>query len=409
MSFVVLASLCVLAACLLLLAGFAFYPVALWIGARRRPKRGLGDDSSTPFVSMLVAVRNGEAFIGEKIRNALDLEYPRDRFEIIVHSDGSTDGTVRVMRQFEDPRVVCLESAEHVGKAEALNRGILECRGDIIVFSDADALLDRGALRALVRHFDDPRLGGVCGQRVISKDGRALEDAQHRYITFDSAIKALESRFGRITSNDGKLYAVRRALVQPIPEAVTDDLFVCLSVIRQGFDFIFEPRARAFIRLPSRSASHEVERRRRIVSRSLRGIRLMRGLLNPRRYGAFAVGLMINKVLRRLLPVGLILIFVSTAVLSAFHPAAAALAALQAGFYAAALAYPVLARIVSAGAIRRAASVPFYFCVGNYGTLLGLADFLRGRRVARWDPRKTDGGGHRTSIPGMPGRACPEP
>ncbi|MHC4100187.1 MAG: glycosyltransferase [Planctomycetota bacterium] len=408
MSFVVFANLCVLGACLLLLGVFALYPIALWIVARSRPERELGDPDPPP-VSMLVAVRNGQAHIGDKIRNALDLDYPRDRLEIIVHSDGSTDGTVRVMRQFEDSRVVCLESAEHIGKAEALNRAARACRGDIIVFSDADALLERGALRALVRHFDDPRLGGVCGQRVISRDGRALKAAQHRYIAFDSTIKTLESRFGRITSNDGKLYAVRRPLVQPITEGVTDDLFVCLTVIRQGFGFIFEPRARALIRLPSRSPSHEVERRRRIVSRSLRGIRLMRGLLNPWRYGAYAVGLMINKLLRRLLPVGLILILVSTAILSAFHPAAAVLLAVQAGFYAAALAYPALARIASAGAIRRAASVPFYFCVGNYGTLLGLADFLRGRRVARWDPRKTDGDEHRAGIHEMPPRACPEP
>jgi cellulose synthase/poly-beta-1,6-N-acetylglucosamine synthase-like glycosyltransferase len=225
---------------------------------------------------------------------------------------------------------------------------------------------------------------------VLSADGRMLREPQRRYIGFDSAIKALESRCGRITSNDGKLYAIRRALFEPIPEAVTDDLFVCLSVIRQGYDFTFEPKARAFIRLPSRSASHEIERRRRIVSRSLRGIGMMRSLLNPRRYRAYSLGLFINKVLRRLLPVFLILIFVSTAVLSAFHPAAAVLLILQSGFYTVALAYPALARIASKGALERAASVPFYFCVGNYGTLLGLADFVMGRRVARWDPRKTD-------------------
>ena len=389
MNTLVLVNLCVLALCIALFAGFALYPVILWVLARLRPPVVDGGEANMPSVSMLVAVRNGRSHIGDKIRNALDLDYPAEKLEIVVFSDGSTDETEQMIRQYEGPQVLCLASTEHIGKAEALNRGVRDCHGELLVFSDADALLCREALQRLVRHFADPRIGGVCGQRVIG-DGRMLNDAQHRYVRVDSAIKTLESRFGRITSNDGKLYGIRRNLFQPIPEAVTDDLYSCLSVIRQGYDFIFEPEARAFIQLPSRSAAHEVERRRRIVSRSLRGIRMMQPLLDPRRYGGYAVGLMINKVLRRLLPVCLILVLVSTAFLSAFHPAAAVLLVIQVVFYFTALAYPALARISSRGAIGRAASMPFYFCVGSYGTLLGLADFMMGRKVVKWNPRKTD-------------------
>ncbi len=388
---IAIASLCVLLTSLLLLALFALYPIALWSAACFRPKRAGSSDTGRRSVSMLVAVRNGQSYIGDKIRNALELDYPEREFEIIVYSDGSTDDTERIIRQLEGPRVLGRVSSEHVGKAGVLNRGVLECRGEILVFSDADALLDRDALRALVVHFDDPRVGGVCGQRVISSDGRALKTAQRRYIGFDSAIKSLESRFGRITSNDGKLYAIRRDLFQPIPEAVTDDLYVCLSVIRQGFDFLFEPAARAAIRLPSRSASHEVRRRRRIVSRSLRGIGMMRELLDPRRFGAYSFALFVNKVLRRLVPICLVLLFAGTAVLAAYYRAAMVLLIPQIVFYAAALAYPAGARNAGKGAFRRLTSVPFYFCVGNYGTLLGLADFMAGRRVTRWDPQKSDG------------------
>ncbi len=390
MRVLVLVNLSVLVLCLPSLAGFALYPVALWALARTRPQRRPHGTSPRPSVSMLVAVRNGQAYIAEKIRNSIDLDYPPDRFEIVLCSDGSTDDTERIIRSWQHPQVKCQASSEHNGKAEALNRGILACRGEIVVFSDADALLDRQALDALVRHYDDPAIGGVCGQRVVSKDGHNLKNAQRSYIRFDSAIKALESRIGRITSNDGKLYSIRRRLFEPIPPAVTDDLYVCLSVIRQGYDFIFEPQARAHIRLPSRNTSHEIQRRRRIVSRSLHGIRMRRALLDPRRYGAYAVGLLINKVLRRLLPLCLILLFVSTAFLSAVYPAAAVLLVIQAGFYAVALTYPAVARVVSHRAILSLASLPFYFCVGNYGTLLGLADFLMGRRVTKWNPRKTD-------------------
>jgi hypothetical protein len=231
----------------------------------------------------------------------------------------------------------------------------------------------------------------VCGQRVIAgAEGRDLRHAQRRYVGFDSAIKALESRTGRITSNDGKLYAIRRELFRDIPGGVTDDLYVAMSVISQGRDFLFEPAARAAVRLPSRNATHEVARRRRIVARSLRGIREMRRLLDPRRHGTFAVGLFANKVLRRLLPVCLILVFASTAALSPFHPAAAVFLALQAAFYAVALSYPLLQRVTGNRTLSRAASVPFYICVGAWGTLLGLFDFLRGRSVSRWEPAKVD-------------------
>ena len=367
----------------------ALYPAVLWVVAPR-PREVPEAPVEMPSISMLIAVHNGESCIEDKIHNALSLDYPPDRFEVIVFSDGSTDGTEAIVRRIEDPRLVVRASSDHIGKAAALNRGIAECRGEIIVFSDADALLERDALRALVRHFQNPRVGGVCGQRVIADDGRTLEEPQRLYIDFDSTIKSLESRSGRLTSNDGKLYAIRRRLFQPIPEAVTDDLYVCLSIIREGYEFIFDPEARARIPLPSRNPVHEVQRRRRIVSRSLRGIRMMRALFDPRRYGTYSIGLFINKVLRRLLPVCLILIFVCTAVLSVEHAAPAAFLTAQIVIYGAGLAYPVVVRVVRKGAIQRGASVLFYFCVGNYGTFLGLADFIAGRKVARWEPRKSD-------------------
>ena len=116
---------------------------------------------------------------------------------------------------------------------------------------------------------------------------------------------------------------------------------------------------------------------------------MMRGLFDPRRFGIYSIGLFINKVLRRLLPVCLILIFVCTAVLSAEHAVPAAFLTVQIVIYGAALAYPVVVRVFRMGVIERIASVLFYFCVGNYGTLLGLADFVSGRKVARWQPRQS--------------------
>jgi hypothetical protein len=237
--------------------------------------------------------------------------------------------------------------------------------------------------------FADERVGGVCGQRVLHESLDGLGSAQERYVSLDSALKRAESRLGRVTSNDGKLYAVRRALFRPIAPGATDDLWTCLTILEQGQRFVFEPRARAAIRTPSRGAAHELARRRRIVARSLHGLWQKRALLDPRRHGAFALGLFVNKVLRRCLPLFLLALFGSSLVL-ALRPGlgwARTALALQLAFYALALAHLPLARARIPG-LSAAAATAYYFCVGNLGTLLGLGDFVRGREAVKWEPRK---------------------
>ena len=152
---------------------FLVYPLCLWLCARRQAALR-AEASLEPRVSMLVAVRNAEACIGEKIRNSLDLDYPGEQLEIVVVSDGSTDSTEAIVRSFDDRRVKLRASSRHDGKTEALNQGIHSCSGEIVVFSDADAILERGALRKLTRHFSDPGVGGVCGQRGIQERKAAL-------------------------------------------------------------------------------------------------------------------------------------------------------------------------------------------------------------------------------------------
>jgi cellulose synthase/poly-beta-1,6-N-acetylglucosamine synthase-like glycosyltransferase len=372
---------------------FGLYPLVVtlsgWFraGAAREPGGG------APSASLLVALRNAEALAGEKMQNALALE-PPGALEIVFVSDGSTDRTVEVLRAAAAGRAEVLEVVEHEGKAHALNLGAARCRHEILVFSDADALLAPDALRWLLGPFVDPAVGGVCGQRVIQRgEGGALSGAQGSYIAADSAVKRAESRLGSVTSNDGKLYAVRRELFRPIAPGATDDLYSCLSIVEQGRRFVFEPRALAFIRTPSRSARHELGRRRRIVSRSLNGIARKRALLNPLRHGFFAFQLLVNKVCRRLLPLFLVGLFLSSLALSARpeHVVARALLLLQLAFYALALAHPLLAHPLLARVpiVRKASSTAWYFCVGNLGTLLGLADFLRGKEAVKWDPIKS--------------------
>lgn len=369
---------------------FVLYPAGVWLFSRLagRGRRVVG--RGTPTVSLLVVVRNAETFIEEKVRNSLDLDYPASSLDLVFCSDGSDDGTEGIIRRFEGERLRLIPLAGHQGKIAALNRAIYDCTGDIVVLSDADAMLDPDAIRKLVRHFDDPTVGGVCGQRIIARDGAELREAQSRYIGFDSRIKQWESRLGSITSNDGKIYAIRRDLFCPLAPAVSDDLYLALGVVRQHRRFTFEPEARARIRLPSRSPAHEIERRRRIVSQSYRSMWFMRQVLNPFEHGPFALALAVNKILRRLLPFFFVTLVASTLILSFRRPWMVPLLGAQAGVLALAAYHGWTGGSRGPRSIRRLAAVAFYFVLGQWGTLLGVIDFATGRQVNKWDPVKTD-------------------
>jgi cellulose synthase/poly-beta-1,6-N-acetylglucosamine synthase-like glycosyltransferase len=300
-------------------------------------------------------------------------------------SDGSTDRTVELLERASSDEIRVLHHEQHLGKAAALDEAVRASRGEILVFSDADAVLAEDALEHLLRPFADPRVGGVSGQRVIVERGGELLAAQRGYIAADSAIKRAETLLGSTSSNDGKLYAIRRSLYRPIDPGATDDLFNCLSVVEQGRRFVFEPRARAFIRTPSRNPSHELARRRRIVARSLHGIALKRRLLNPLRHGFFAVQLLVNKVLRRMLPLFFCGLVLASAVLAVEHVWARVLLGAELVFLGLAAARRRLAPFERLGL---ASALAYYFCLGNVGTLLGVIDFVRGQVTVKWDPVK---------------------
>lgn len=373
-----------------LLTFFVLHPLALWVLFRLIPPTDRARADSLPGITLLVVVRNAGELIRDKLENALSLDYPSGKFDVVVYSDGSTDDTEQIARSYEGRQVRVLGSVEHHGKIPAMNTAIAQCSGEIVAFSDADAMIDRDALTRLAGHFAAPDVGGVCGRRIIGRDEAGLKEAQRRYIDLDSKIKEMENRIGGITSNDGKLYAIRRELYRPIPVAVTDDLYVALSVIAQGYRFAYEPEARAHVRVPSRDASHELQRRRRIVSQSLNGIFKLRKLLNPLESGWIAVELFLNKVLRRLIPFLLLMLLPSSLVLSFSRPWIVPLLAAQLAFYWLGLSSPLLGGSASRHLLGRAARVAYFFLVGQYGMMLGVLDFLTGRSVAKWDPVKTD-------------------
>lgn len=369
-----------------LLYAYAGFPLLVAAAGRLRP-RGVRTAPITPPVSLVIAAYNEEDVIADRLENALAADYPGEQLEILVACDGCSDGTERIVRGYE-PRGVRLLALPRQGKMRALDEAARAARGGILVFSDANTMCERGALRALVRNFADPSVGGVAGHTTyrLHAGSESSSRGENLYWDYDTRLKHWESLSGSVVSAHGGLYAIRRALYQPVPDtAVTDDFAISTAVVEQGYRLVFEPEARA-TEYAVPEAQREFRRRVRLMTRGLRGVVLRRRLLNPFRYGFYALVFASHKVVRRVAPLPLVAMAVASLVLAARHPAYTVAAWAQGLFYASAVAGFLLRRARIGGL--KAMYVPFYYCMANLASALALVHLLRGRRIELWQPQR---------------------
>jgi cellulose synthase/poly-beta-1,6-N-acetylglucosamine synthase-like glycosyltransferase len=340
----------------------------------------------TPRVSLIIAAYNEAHSIGGKLDNISRLDYPRDRLEVLIVSDGSNDGTDEVVRAHSSGTVRLL-SLPRRGKATALNAGVAATSGEILAFSDANSLYAPDAIRVLVRPFADPEVGGVAGNQRYMAAGASegSGEGEVRYWQLDRAMKRAEGDAGNVISATGAIYAIRRSLFIDVPDGVTDDFITSTRVIAQGKRLVFAPGAVALEPVASTSGL-EFGRKVRIMTRGLRGVLLMRGLLNPFRYGFYSLQLFWHKVLRRLMVFPLIAMLVLNAFLldeGAFYRWTMAA---QVAFYGGALGYLALRRF--SWRWLKPLEIVFFFCLVNAAALAALWNILRGHRIDRWDPKR---------------------
>lgn len=356
------------------------YPALLWLWSRFRD-RPVRKEAVRPSVTVIVPARNEEEIIREKVRNTLDLDYPRERLEVLVVSDGSSDRTEAIVRSFDDPEVRLLALPPR-GKAWALNVGASEARGEILAFTDADISLESDALARLVENFADPEVGGACGNKGYRPafDGDATGTGEGIYWRFDKWQKRLESRVGSVFGADGALHALRRELYVPIEDpSQADDLAISARVVLQGRRLVYEPEARTSELAPG-DASLEFRRKVRIANQTFRAlVGLGRGLWTQ---GFYSFQLVSHKLLRYFVPFFLLLLFVSSLALAGTGPLFDAALAGQVGVYGLGAA-GFLLRGRRAGRWKLFA-VPFFFCLVNVGALLGVLGVLNGRRQLFW-------------------------
>ncbi|MBC8160023.1 MAG: glycosyltransferase family 2 protein [Roseiflexaceae bacterium] len=354
------------------------FPLILALRGLLQPKpfkRG----QETPLVSLIIVAFNEAPVIIKKLDNACALDYPRDRLEIIVASDGSDDGMNELVAAYDAPQIRLLVLPRQ-GKNRSLNAAVAAAQGEILVFSDADSMLAPDALRHLVAPFADPAIGGVGGNFCYATNANEGTGEQ-AYWNIDRVLKQLQSRAENMTSATGQIYAIRRALFKPVPMSVTDDFYTSVQVVSAHRRLVFEPLAVA--RGPVAASSNaEFHRKVRVMTRGLNGVRLSSHLLNPFQYGFFAIQLLSHKVLRRLMAIPLFMLAATAPLLWARGRFYRIATLLQFGLHGAALV-GLLARETRIGKLK-IFSLPFFFDMVNIASLVAATNVLRGKRQDVW-------------------------
>ena len=337
-----------------------------------------------PEASLIIAAHNEEAVLRAKLENALAMDYPAERLDIIVVSDASNDGTDHIAAEFAERGVRLHRQEARGGKTEAQNAGVRLARGQFVAFSDANSMYAPNALKRLLAPFADERIGCVCGElQYANPDEQGAGKGEGLYWRYEQFLKRRESLLSSALGANGAIYALRRELFVELRGDIISDFVAPLGAWRRGFRIAYEPTAVA-TEYSSVRFGDEFRRRRRIVSRSLYGLWTEAGVLNPFAHFFFAFQMFSHKLLRWLVPVWLVVVLAVNIPL-ATDGYYGLLLALQVAFYGlAALGLLLPERLGRCWLFY----VPAYFTATNWGTLLGLLSFLTGRRHRVWQPAR---------------------
>ncbi|MCK5581115.1 MAG: glycosyltransferase family 2 protein [Candidatus Omnitrophica bacterium] len=360
------------------------YPVCLWLVAKVRGKEVRKRDALLS-VSVVLSVWNEEDVIAEKIRNLLSLDYPLEKMEILIASDGSTDRTDEIVRGVPDERVRLFENSGRRGKPAALNDLLQHSRHEIIVFTDARQSFARDAVRELVRNFADERVGCVSGELVFAQTGGGTAKGINVYWDYEKGIRALESRIHSMLGATGAIYAIRKELFVNVPkDIVLDDMFVPLKIVEKGFRAIFDESAKAYDKAAD-SPREEHSRKARTLYGNYQIFKIFSHLFNVFK-SPVAIQLFSHKFLRVVIPFLLIGVFLVNLILVG-RPFYDGLFVAQVVFYLMAVAGG-LARHKKYGILKfisRSCCVPYVFCLMNFSALMGFLRFVGSRQGVAWE------------------------
>lgn len=356
------------------------YLALLWMRAKLRP-RPVKRAGFEPLVSVVMVVRNEQGVLAGKFRNLLAIDYPLQKMQIVVVSDGSTDGTESILReQARNPQTHVVLNQLARGKAQGLNDGISLAQGDIIVFTDARQSIERNAFRLLMENFADPEVGAASGELMLGdpatgETGRGMG----LYWRIEKCVRELEAAAGSVVGATGAIYAVRRELVAEVPpEAILDDVYIPMQVAKQGYRVLFDGRARAWDH-PDLGAEREFRRKVRTLTGNYQLLQLAPWLLrkeNPLRFEFVS-----HKLTRLAVPFALVATLISAWFVPGVFYRTAFWA--QIGFYGLSLLGWTGWNL---GPVSRLGEVAYTFSALNAAALVAFVNFVTGQNAVWMHP-----------------------
>lgn len=369
---------------LLIINSFFIYPVVLFIKSKKQNKLII-DLTYKPKISILIAAYNEEKVIEERIKNLSELNYDLSKIEVFIGSDASTDRTNEILKE-QKKKYNWLNiylSEERRGKAGILNELYKQAQNEILLFTDANTQFNRETLNNLIEDFSDEKIGGVCGRLVLVDNEKSKSEGveEVEYWKYETIVKKLEGKCGILLAANGGIFAIRRELFEPIPtiNAVTDDLFVSLSVIAEGYKFSYRNDAVAY-EDTGKDVSAEYRRKVRFGATNFQTLIYFKKLLwNKNKFLSYAF--FSHKVTRWFLPLLLALLFLTGAITSSHNDIISKIFYLQVIIYLLALCGYLLSQIKIRIPLF---SIPYFFVISNLAIAEGFIKFIRKKHSVIW-------------------------
>jgi len=360
------------------------YPALLW-GVSKIASKQVSKAYISPTVSVVLSVWNEQDVIQKKIENLLNQDYPKEKLEILIGSDGSTDRTNDILQKYKGDRLHIIQNAERRGKMAMLNELVEQANHEMIVFTDARQVLAPNAIKELVANFSDPAVGCASGELVFSEDDGATARGINLYWNYEKFIRRCESKIHSMLGATGAICAIRRALFVPIPtQVVLDDMFVPFKITQKGYRAVFDESAKAYDAVAD-SPREEHRRKVRTLFGNYQIFLIFRSLFNPLN-SPVAIQLFSHKFLRVIIPFFMIAIFFLNLNLLD-DPFYRNIFILQVIFYGMAITGG-LARYKKYGILKlisRVCYIPYVFCLLNFSAFIGFMRFIGSRQDITWE------------------------
>ncbi len=354
---------------------YFLFPVILYIIVQFKAKQFRCSDDHIPSVTLLISAYNEAAVIQEKIENSLALDYPSDKLQVIVINDGSSDGTDAIVERYAAQGITHHRVEGRVGKNVAINSAWPMVKGEIVVFSDATSLYCKEAIRRMVSHFADERIGCVGGEVRYVDAQAGMAQGEDSYWKYERYLKRLESSIGQLFTLSGAIFAIRHDLFRELHPRIANDFQIPVDVASRGFSIIYEPEA-ATREKAAASAEDKINQKARIIARGFQGFFRYFGEF----HGIRLFLILSHKFLRWIVWFAMAIMLVTNTFLLQYSFFRMILVA-QVFFYALACAGPLLNRVKLPGI-----TIPYYFCIINLGAFVGFCRFVTRKQKANWEP-----------------------